>query len=276
MVTMGLRSPNERMSDRRIFPCPDPVSTLLSLRRPRLSAETGCAFHLTDGHERTCGVTCAQQGASVTGPACARLVTARCSRRTRRPGGSPTSPRDDASDARRVGRANSGTSPPGVPARRKADRRECRSTPLRCGLPLGQHRHGGVVAVQPLGREHMRFDQGWSGRERRGAGADLVGERRQAELDAFTVSDRSGGSGAGAAELLENHRQQARAGQPAGVAWNGAGGCVTASQARQAKRSRTVWITFHRRGIDLSVSVMSSPSFDSLPAAAGAAHGARG
>ncbi len=50
---------------------------------------------------------------------------------------------------------------------------------------------------------------------------------------------------------------------PRGVAWNGAGGWVTASQARQANRSRTVWITFHRRGITSSVSVTSSPSLDS-------------
>ena len=35
------------------------------------------------------------------------------------------------------------------------------------------------------------------------------------------------------------------------------------SQSRQLKRSRTVWITFQRRGITSSVSVMSSPSFDS-------------
>ena len=36
------------------------------------------------------------------------------------------------------------------------------------------------------------------------------------------------------------------------------------SQSRQENFSRTVWITFHWRGITSSVSVMSSPSFDSL------------
>ena len=36
------------------------------------------------------------------------------------------------------------------------------------------------------------------------------------------------------------------------------------SQPRHEKRSRTVWITFHWRGITSSVSVTSSPSFDSL------------
>jgi hypothetical protein len=45
---------------------------------------------------------------------------------------------------------------------------------------------------------------------------------------------------------------------------NGAGGCVIASQDRHENRSRTVWITFHWRGITSSVSVTSSPSFDSL------------
>ena len=35
------------------------------------------------------------------------------------------------------------------------------------------------------------------------------------------------------------------------------------SQSRQLNFSRTVWITFHRRGITSSVSVTSSPIFDS-------------
>jgi hypothetical protein len=48
------------------------------------------------------------------------------------------------------------------------------------------------------------------------------------------------------------------------VTWNGAGGCVIASHRRQENRSRTVWITFHWRGTTSSVSVTSSPSFDSF------------
>ena len=36
------------------------------------------------------------------------------------------------------------------------------------------------------------------------------------------------------------------------------------SQARQLNFSRTVWITFQRRGVISSVSVTSSPSFDSF------------
>ena len=37
--------------------------------------------------------------------------------------------------------------------------------------------------------------------------------------------------------------------QPRGTTWNGAGGCVIASQSRQENFSRTVWMTFHSRGI---------------------------
>ena len=39
---------------------------------------------------------------------------------------------------------------------------------------------------------------------------------------------------------------------------------MIASQSRQVNFSRTVWITFHWRGITSSVSVMSSPSFASF------------
>jgi hypothetical protein len=39
---------------------------------------------------------------------------------------------------------------------------------------------------------------------------------------------------------------------------------VIVSQSRHENFSRTVWITFHCRGITSSVSVMSSPSFDSF------------
>ena len=41
-------------------------------------------------------------------------------------------------------------------------------------------------------------------------------------------------------------------------------GCVIASHWRQENRSRTVWITFHWRGTTSSVSVTSSPSFESF------------
>jgi hypothetical protein len=48
---------------------------------------------------------------------------------------------------------------------------------------------------------------------------------------------------------------------------------VIASQLRQLYFSRTVWITFQRRGTTSSVSVTLSPSFDSLPPQQGQADG---
>src|SRR5437763_9671421 len=52
--------------------------------------------------------------------------------------------------------------------------------------------------------------------------------------------------------------------KPRGVTWNGAGGWVILSQSRHENFSRTVWITFHCRGMTSSVSVISSPSFESF------------
>ena len=52
--------------------------------------------------------------------------------------------------------------------------------------------------------------------------------------------------------------------QPRGVGWNGAGGWEIFSQSRQVNFSRTVWITFHWRGMTSSVSVTSSPIFESF------------
>src|SRR5271155_4814044 len=52
--------------------------------------------------------------------------------------------------------------------------------------------------------------------------------------------------------------------KPRGVVWKGAGGWVIVSQSRHENFSRTVWITFHWRGTTSSVSVTSSPSFESF------------
>ena len=51
----------------------------------------------------------------------------------------------------------------------------------------------------------------------------------------------------------------------AGWTGNGAGGWLMPSQSRQENFSRTVWITFHCRGIDSRVRVTSSPSLRSRP-----------
>src|SRR3954469_19484302 len=61
--------------------------------------------------------------------------------------------------------------------------------------------------------------------------------------------------------------------RPRAMGWKGAGGWLTVSQARHENRSRTVWITFHLIGSTSSVSVMSSPSLDSLPPQQGQAVG---
>ena len=52
-------------------------------------------------------------------------------------------------------------------------------------LALGQDRHRGVVPVQPLGRQDMGLDQPMQGRKDGRTGADLVGQRRHAQIDAF-------------------------------------------------------------------------------------------
>jgi hypothetical protein len=57
------------------------------------------------------------------------------------------------------------------------------------------------------------------------------------------------------------------------MTWNGAGGWVIFSHDRQLNFSRTVWITFHRRGITSRVSVIVSPSLLSLPPQHGQAVG---
>ena len=89
--------------------------------------------------------------------------------------------------------------------------------PGRRGLATRQERHGGVVAVQPLGGHDMSSDQRMQRRQRRGGGADLVGERREAELDALAgVALGLAVQRLVLAELLEqDHRQQARAGPAA-------------------------------------------------------------
>ena len=53
------------------------------------------------------------------------------------------------------------------------------------GFVLGQDRHGGVVAMQALGGEHVTAEQFGERSQVRRAGADPVGQGRYAELNAF-------------------------------------------------------------------------------------------
>ena len=85
------------------------------------------------------------------------------------------------------------------------------------GFALGQNRHRGVVPVQPGSAQHMAADQLDERSQRRRAGADPIGHRRDVELYAL-----AGKAFALAIERLmmavfgiEDHRQQAGAGTPA-------------------------------------------------------------
>lgn len=92
--------------------------------------------------------------------------------------------------------------------------------PAGVGLAPGEHRHRGVVAVQSSSGEHVRGDPVVQRRERRGVGADLVGERREAECDAFPgIALGLAVERLMLAELLEEgRRQEVRAG-PAARRW---------------------------------------------------------
>ncbi len=57
--------------------------------------------------------------------------------------------------------------------------------PAGPGLSLGQHRHGGVIAMDPLGREHVMLDEFEQRQQRGRAGADMIGHGRHRKLDAL-------------------------------------------------------------------------------------------
>src|SRR6202171_1357939 len=52
-------------------------------------------------------------------------------------------------------------------------------------LAFRQDRHRGVVAVHPLRRQDMSLDQGMERPQDHSAGADLIGQRRDAEINAL-------------------------------------------------------------------------------------------
>ena len=58
--------------------------------------------------------------------------------------------------------------------------------PRRVCLALGQYRHRGVVAVQTFCRQHVGRDQVMQRLQRHGASAHLVGQCRQAQIDALS------------------------------------------------------------------------------------------
>ena len=87
----------------------------------------------------------------------------------------------------------------------------------RVRLAFGEDGNRRVVAMQALGGEDMRLDQRVQRRQSRGAGADVIGQRRQAQIDAFAAKALAlPVQRLMLPELLEqDHRQQARAGKAA-------------------------------------------------------------
>ena len=82
-------------------------------------------------------------------------------------------------------------------------------------LALGQDRHGRVVAMQPLGSQHVALDQRMQRLQDARAGANLVGQRRHAQIDAFApVALALAVQWLMLAEFLEqDHGQQVRPGK---------------------------------------------------------------
>ncbi len=114
-------------------------------------------------------------------------------------------------------------------------------------FPLARIGHCRVVTMQALSGKNMRFDQTMKWLQRRGTCSDLIGQCRQADVDAL-----AGIAFALAIERLvlanfSNRIIASRFGpaKPRGVTWKGAGGCVIFSQLATGNFSRTVWMTFH-------------------------------
>ena len=84
-------------------------------------------------------------------------------------------------------------------------------------LPFGQNRHRRVVAVHAAAGKDMGADQIVERAQQRGAAADLIGERREAEIDAFPpVPFRLPIERLVLSVLLEQHHcEKARAGEAA-------------------------------------------------------------
>ena len=87
----------------------------------------------------------------------------------------------------------------------------------RDGFALRQDRYRGVVSMQALSRQNVGLDQRVQGLESQSAGTDLVGQRRDAEIDAFpAISLALPVQRLMLAELLEqHHRKQVRPGKAA-------------------------------------------------------------
>ena len=89
--------------------------------------------------------------------------------------------------------------------------------------------------MQSFGSQDVALDQCMKRLQGRRAGADLVGQRRHAQIDAFApVAFAPAVQRLMLAELLSNRIMASRFGpaKPRGVTWNGAVGCVIFSHGR--------------------------------------------
>ena len=108
----------------------------------------------------------------------------------------------------------------------------------------------------------MGLDEAAEGVEHRADGADRIGHSRKCDRRALERI----ALGLPVQRLVlpnfSNTIMASRLGpaHPLATAWNGAGAWLIFSQSRQVNFSRTVSITFHRRGVVSSVCVTSSPS----------------
>ena len=169
----------------------------------------------------------------------------------------------------RIARAGPRVAEQGPPAVRPAERSVVAHIdpgPPGIGLALGQHRHRRVVAVQAVRRQHMGRNRVVQRLQRHGAGTDLVGQGRQAEIDALAcIAVALAVQRLMRAILLEqDHRQQVGAGPAPGRRVERRRRLGDPLASRQVNFSHTVWITFHWRGTTSSVSVTSSPIFESF------------
>lgn len=123
----------------------------------------------------------------------------------------------------------------------------------------------GIAFFKALGREHMTLDQLEERRDGEGSVADLVGQRRQRQVDPLGLKAQTlAVEGDVHAELVEQDRpQQLRTDEAARRGMERCRGWLIFSQSGQVNFSRTVSISLNRRGISSSVSVTSSPSFAS-------------
>ena len=102
-----------------------------------------------------------------------------------------------------------------------------------------------VVPVDAFGGEYVPADQPVKWAQHGRAGADMIGQGRDVEVDALAGV----GSAGSAADARQTWRRGslptglARLGRVGGVTWNGAGGLGDLSHDRQVNFSCTVWIT---------------------------------